>query len=284
MDKKSRGSIRSLSLEHWFINYQLEAIRKSHFHLPGSIDVDVTDAINSLAPTPPTSAMTALVVKALGILLERFPDANRIYARTLFGARMICPNYIAVNVPLLIEVGGRKVQSAMIIQNPQLKTVNEIREEIRAALRKGLSDKPIARFVSTHANHWLNRMLLRILHFAAYRFPGLYLKRQAGGVSLSSLLYEGRTGAPMTTVSFGPTAFTVALTSAWQTNNRWFLRIGIAFDHFAGGGELAIIFAKTLASILADGENIRPAAAAATANLKNDSLFDQLLHPSAEPQ
>ena len=251
MDEEThRGTVRKLTLEHWFINHQLNAIRARHFHLPGSFDVDVTLAVGELDPLRPTSVLTAMTVKALGLLLEERPDLNRIYARTLFGARLICPDYVAVNVPILIDVGDRKVQSALIIQNPQHKSVDEIRSEMRAAVKAGLAGKPIARFVSTHSNSWWNRTALRLLHFVAYQFPRLYIKRRGGGVSLSSLIYEGKSSAPMTTVSFGPTAFTVALTSAWQDDGRWTLRLGVAFDHFVGGGELAIYFAKRLAMIL----------------------------------
>jgi hypothetical protein len=250
MDEENRGTVRKLTLEHWFINHQLEAIRERHFHLPGSFDVDVTLAVGELDPLRPTSVMTAMTVKALGLLLEERPDLNRIYARTVFGARLICPDYVAVNVPILIDVGDRKVQSAIIIQSPHQKSVDEIRSEMRTAVKVGLVDKPIARFVSSHSNSWWNRAALRILHFAAYQFPQLYVKRKAGGVSLSSMIYEGKSSTPMTTVSFGPTAFTVALTSAWQEGGRWNLRLGVAFDHFVGGGELAIYFAKRLAMIL----------------------------------
>lgn len=206
--------------------------------------------VGELDPLRPTSILTAMTVKALGLLLEERPDLNRIYARTMFGSRLICPDYVAVNVPILIDVGNKKVQSAMIIQNPQTKSVEKIRAEMRATVKAGLANKPIARFVSSRANTWWNRAALRVLHFAAYQFPKMYLKRRAGGVSLSSLIYEGKCSVPMTTVSFGPTAFTVALTSAWQDGGRWMLRIGVGFDHFVGSGELAVYFAKRLATIL----------------------------------
>lgn len=210
-------------------------------------------------PERPVSVLTPLVIKALGILLESQPRMNRIYCRTFFGERIISPPYISVNVPILLGVDQRRVLSALIVQQPQHKTVMEIAKEIQAARDAGISDKPITAFVARRSNTWYNRFLLRCLHGLIYRMPSIYIRRRAGGISLSSLIYEGKTAVPMTTVSFGPTAFTLALTSAWEEHGRLKLRVGVSFDHFAAGGELAIQFAKGLAAILsgADGETFR---------------------------
>lgn len=254
MDRKTAdrngNQIRKLSLEHWFINYQLRAIQKGHFHLPGSVDVDVTSALNALGVDRPAAHLTSICIKAVALTLEACPEVNCLFANGVFGQRMIHPASVAVNVPLMLEHEGRKVLSALIIKEPHRKTVKQIRDEMKEARARGLTDKPITKFVATRSNNFINRFLLKVLHAIAYGFPSLYVKRGGGGVSVSSLLYEGKDAVPMTTTSFGPTAFTVMLASCWTENGRTTLRFGVGFDHLAGAGELAIVFAKKLSSIL----------------------------------
>jgi hypothetical protein len=251
MDKKTKR-IQRLSLEHWFVNHQLRAIKKDHFHLPGAFDVDVHELVKDI--DDPCGTMTVIVIKALGLTLEAVPEANRVYMRTLFGERLVQPDYIGINVPIRVKHEGGVVTTAVTIDSPQLKTFAEIKNELRAAVAGGLKMHPVARFVVQRGNYFWNRLALKMLAFVAYHVPTLYLRFRAGGTSLSSLLYEGRDAVPLTTMSFGPTTFTVLMNSLWKENGRWTLRLGVGFDHYASAGDLAVIFAKRLAKVL-NGED-----------------------------
>lgn len=255
MDRSNKNQVRKLSLEHWFINYQLKAIQKSHMHLPGSIDVDVTTILQHLKTDRPATYLTSVVIKALGLVLETNPELNCIYADSVFGPRLICPDYVAINVPVRVQVGDKHVLSAHVVKAPQSKSITEIRDELKATRFSGLEKRPIARFVSTKSNNFVNRSLLKMLHFVAYNFPNLYVSRGGGGASVSSLLYEGKDASPMTTTAFGPTGFTCVLTSTWSEGSRTLLRIGVGFDHLIGSGELAVVFGKKLAAVL-NGDDV----------------------------
>lgn len=194
--------------------------------------------------------MTALAIQSLGILLHTWPEYNRVYMRTLWGPRLIRPPYIGVNVPILVQGPRGRVLTAVTIYDSHLKTLAAIRQELREATQNGVASHPLAQFISVRGNYWWNRWALRVVAFAAYRLPSVFLKHRGGGISLSSLIGEARDAIPISTMSYGPTGFTVILTSCWQAQGRWWLRVGFGFDHMSAPGYMAVNFATRLSTIL----------------------------------
>jgi len=90
--------VRRPSLEEWFLAYQLDRLKRDHFHLPFYVDVDLAPVL-AAAPEGRRPSVTALLVKASGMLAAERPEANRVVFRTFYGMRILEPGYVAVNVP-----------------------------------------------------------------------------------------------------------------------------------------------------------------------------------------
>ena len=79
--------VRKLSLSEWFTDYQLFYASKSLTHLPGTIDVDVTKLVAAAESSGHRFSPTAVLVKAVALLLRDKPHLNRmLFTRFLVSA------------------------------------------------------------------------------------------------------------------------------------------------------------------------------------------------------
>ena len=249
------GKIRKLTLEEWFLDYQLDAIWNGYCHLGFNIDVDVTNLVNEAAERGVKFSPTAALIRAIGLLALEKPSANRVMLRTLFGPRILELDSVGVNLPVMVHNNGDPFLSGMVIKNPDKRGVPEIQAEIRAYAQGDLSDKPIGRFIKTRKNTWYNRLALRLLHFAAYRVPSLYVKYEAGGFSASSVIRGDAEHLLNRGQAYGHTASTFCLIGMNKTaDNRQMMMIGGGLNHSVmSGGEFQEL-CNVLSRILSQGE------------------------------
>lgn len=248
--------VRKPSLEEWFLIHQLDHVAKTHFHLPFTLDVSVTslrDAYQSLGSTP---NWTAILVKASGLLLEKHPVLNRVVFRTVFGDRILEPDYIAVNVPVMINGDGQRHLNAAIVRDAHKKSVDEIRAEIKKSAARTPEQTLVGPYIYGRANTWLNRLRLRALHFVSSNFPSAYEKFGGGGISVSSLMNTFDGISALRIQAYGQTGFTIGVSSIDETTSGAQLRLGLAYDHYAFSGEEAAVFANSLSQVLR-GDDIK---------------------------
>src|SRR5439155_20227635 len=90
--------------------------------------------------------------------------------------------------------------------------------------------------VARRANNVLWRTVLRGVHFAAYRWPGM-AALGAGGLSVSSILEHGDDPAAFRAASFGPTAMTLLVTGVRKLDGeRYRLELGLGLNHVSMSG------------------------------------------------
>ncbi len=230
--------VRKLTLQEWFLAHQLRKLWREHFYIPMDLDVDISriEAVYQLRgkPTP----YTAILAKALALAAAKRPAMNRMYLRTFYGPRIVDFDHISVNLPVVLNRNGQRHMSAVVIRNAARLTIHEIRAVIREGRRKLPGETPVGRFVHGRPNNLWNRLRLRAIHFAVYNFPGMFLAKLAGGLSVSSLISELGEDFPGRAMAFGPTAFTVALCSVDRSvPGKTILRLGLGIDHCACRGD-----------------------------------------------
>ena len=72
------GKIRKLTLEEWFLDYQLDAIWTEYCHLGFNLDIDVTNLVEAAAERGVHFSPTAAMIRAIGLLALEKPAANRV--------------------------------------------------------------------------------------------------------------------------------------------------------------------------------------------------------------
>ncbi len=243
--------IRKPSLEEWFLQHQMRYLGKHHFYVDLSITVDFTrireafrEKHNRPAPLMP------MIVRALGVLIRRRPHVNRLVFQTLLGTRMVEPAYVAVNLPILMRVGNRRLVSAISIRDPDKKSLREIRTEITQAKRRDPKLLPISRILLANQNTWFSRAQLRLIHFLAYRFPRLYLSKGGGGISMSSFQYAGDQEFRLIGHPHGPTAFSLGVSPVVTEGGTARATFGVGWDHLSMPGHDAIEALAELSKIL----------------------------------
>ncbi len=228
--------VQKLELHEWFLVYQLDQIKKTMHHLPSYLKLDITDYANEYKQRNERIPATALLIKIIGIWAAANPEVNKMLFRTFSGLRFLKGDEVRINFPIAIDWLDKTVISAIVIRNPQLKTVGEIHAEIKAAKSKPLSAYPITNWVHTHANHFLNRFLLSALHSVINKFPNFYWKKGGGCISVSSLANVSQKDFSFSTISYGPTGFTFFFKDVETVDGRTYLNLGIATDHNAFSG------------------------------------------------
>ncbi|MBK24941.1 MAG: hypothetical protein CME70_13155 [Halobacteriovorax sp.] len=243
-------SVRKASLEEWFLIYQLEKIKKGHFHLPFYMTVNISKLAKFYAEKEKKIPLTALMIKAAGLLAKKHPEVNRIVFKTFYGLRIFDPNYISVNLPIMIDVEGQRFLAATVIENVDKATISKINEEIKMALSQRLSDLKIGKYVYKKRNNFINRSRLKLIHFLINNFPKVYENFGGGALAVSSLMNHNHEDFDMSMMAYGPTAFTICSCNHIKKKDEDFLKIGIAYDHFAFSGEKAIEASQYLSHIL----------------------------------
>ena len=249
------GKIRRLSLEEWFLDYQLSSIWREYFHLGFHMDVDVTGLVTEAETKGVSFSPTAVMIRAIGLLAVQRPATNRVMLRTFFGTRIIELDTIGVNLPVMVDNKGDPFLSAMVIKRPHERSALDIQNEIREYATGDLSDKPIGRFVKTRKNTWYNRMALKLLHFMAYRVPSLYLKYEAGGFSASSVIRGDGEHLINRGQAFAHTALTFCLMGMTKTRDgRHIMLIGGGLNHSVMSGGEYQEASNVLSGILSNGK------------------------------
>jgi len=233
------GKIRKLTLEEWFLDYQLSAIWREYFHLGFHLDIDVTELVSAVDKAGLKFAPTAVMIKAIGLLALERPKINRIMLRTLWGSRILEPDTIGVNIPVMVKNKGDPFLSGMVIKNPDKRSVLEIQGEIREYAAGDLLDKPIGRFVKNRKNRWYNRLALKCLHFMAFRIPKLHLKHEVGAFSASSVIQGDADHLLSRGGAHAHTIMTFGLMGMHKTSEgRQTMIVGISLNHsIMSGGE-----------------------------------------------
>jgi pyruvate/2-oxoglutarate dehydrogenase complex dihydrolipoamide acyltransferase (E2) component len=241
---------RKATLEEWFVQHQLEAIRARHFILPMSAWIDVSRIEEEYRKNGENPHYTALILKALAMTAQRHPEINRV----AFPNGILELNHISVNLPIVLKRGDRTILTATVLRNIDRLSLGEIRAKIREEKSRDPLSLPVTGFLFRRSNTFLNRFYLRLIHWAAYRFPSLYEKK-GGGLSFSSLLLAGDPATAVLPISHGPTAFSLCASSITDgPKGTKQLLLGMTFDHFALDGIKATQALNTLSKILS-GEN-----------------------------
>ena len=246
--------VRRLTLEEWFTNHQLNYIFRKYCHNNVTVDVDVTRLVTFAEAKGLKFSPTAAVIKAVGLLALQRPKLNRGLFFTPWGHRIVEFDAIRVNLPVLVANNGDPVLSAMVIDSPDKKSTKEIHQEIRTFASGDLSDKPISRFVVKRKNHFINRLLLRMLHFVIFRFPRLHASK-GGGFSVSSLVNQDTSAMTVRGVAKAHTSLTFGVSGLKKSSEgKYTLLIGIGGNHSILSGVEGMDACSVLASILSDPE------------------------------
>jgi hypothetical protein len=229
--------IRKPTLDEWFLAYQMRALGRDFFFNPASLDLDVTalgERWQSRGERPP---WTALVAKALALAAVTVPEINRAYLRTPLGDRVIEFDHRSVNLPVALrDEQGQVFLSAIVLRDADQRSVADLAAEIRQAQARPIADTKVTSIVARRPNTLLWRTVLRGIHFAAYRWPGM-ARLGAGGLSVSSLIEHGDDPTHMRATSFGPTAMTLCITAVRRApDNRLTLELGLGVNHVAMTG------------------------------------------------
>lgn len=240
--------VRAPTLEEWFLAYQLDRVQRDHFHLVLDTEADVTHLADDYRQAGRRLPVTAVLVKAMGLLAQEQPVVNRMVFRTLLGMRILEPGYVAVNVPVVLEAGTGEHLSGTVVREPAGMTVEDIQGELRRARRRPIEELPVGRLVYGLPNTWWRRLRLRLIHDALQNLPALYERAGAGALAVSTLMGHGPRG---TLVGRGPTALTLACCHQEEAEGRAHLRLGLAWDHAALTGAQAARAGKRLGEILA---------------------------------
>jgi hypothetical protein len=244
-------SIRKLTLQEWFLSYQVKSIQKHHAFNPMFVEVDISKLDAMYREKNKQPHYTAILIKAFAMTAHLHPSLNQVYFSRFWGDCIVSPPTINVNFPHYIKEDGRAYLIASIIPSANDKSVEEIYDLIRVSCKKKLSDTIIAKHFKKNRNTFFMRAYLRLIHFVAYSFPSLYLKKGGGGLSVSSLLNYAEEDFRCTPIAWGPTAMTLASCSVTtESDDRRLLRLGIAWDHCTGEGSDMIVSIKTLVNIL----------------------------------
>ncbi len=243
--------VRRQNLEEWFTDHQLQALHRNHFHIPAHLDFDVSKLVAAYAEQDRRLPITAVMVKAMALLAKKHPEVNRTIFRTFLGTWVVEFDHIDVNVPVMIEHEGRRVLSATVVKDADTKTVAQINDEVKVASQRNLADLPIgSHFIANRNNLW-NRTKLRLIHWAVWNLPWLYLSKRGGGMAVSSIVQPTAPGFQLRVVSRGPHVWTIGLwTLEADENGRHILRAGVGYDHSALGGEAFITTTHSLNGIL----------------------------------
>jgi len=244
----SEGKVRALSLDEWFLSVQLEKIKEG-FHLPFAIKVDITHLVKKYEKENRKLSLTALMIKASSLLIKETPEFNRAFFNTIFGKKIIEPNYNAVNVPIEIVHNGKKVVSSIIIRDAYQKSLEQISGEIGKEKTKALDDLPVNKIIHGSGNYHLNKIKLRLILFIFSNFPSIYLKKRGGGISVSSLFAANKSNYDIFATAYAMTTLVLCSASTQKQEEKTFLTINIGFDHVVTHGADGVRALAQLVSI-----------------------------------
>lgn len=227
--------IRCPSLDEWFLSKQLEKI-KHGFHLPTSMEIDLTEFITEYKKQNKNPPTTALLIKAASQFIQDFPEYNQVYFKTIFGRKIVSPSYNSVNVPVELSLNGKQVISAVAVKDAYKKSLSEINEELKKEKLKTLENLPVNKLIHGEGNIFLRKLKLRIILFLFFNCPGLYVKNRGGGISVSSLFRGNPDNLDMTVLAYGMTTFTLCSAAVVEKEQQSILKLSVGFNHIVTHG------------------------------------------------
>lgn len=225
-------TVRKLSLAEWFMVHQLQAIERQHFHMDSLLEVDLSALHQAYGERP--LPLTFLMVKAVALTLKHVPEINRQYVPSFWGARMIQAEHCSVNLPVMLNIEGEDYLSMTTIKNADCKSVQQIKNEVKAYFNTPKSELRVGQYIIGKPNHWFNRQRLRVIHFCVNQLPHLQDSLQVGTASVSSLLHLDHSGTQVTITGRGPGALSATLCHHDVQRQR--MRIAVSCDHFTARG------------------------------------------------
>jgi hypothetical protein len=242
-------STRKPTLDEWFLAHQLRSMGRDFFFNPCTLEADVTAIVERHRARGQRLSYPALVVKALALTAVEVPEINRAYVRTPLGDRVIEFDHVSVNLPVALREQGQTFLSAIVVRDAERLSVAAITEQIRQAQARPVDETRVTKIVARRPNNLWWRTVLRGIHFAAYRWPGMGAMG-AGGLSVSSILDHGD-DPPLRAVSFGPTAMTVLITGVRKGDDGSHrLELGLGMNHVAMSGLTLARMSRVLRDLL----------------------------------
>ncbi len=246
--------IRRPDLEEWFLGLQMRAIAREHVHVTLYCDADVTALDRAATAAGLPLSYTAVGVRAAAILARRHPEVNRMLFHTPLGVRVVEFPYVAVNLPVKLEGSGHL--AAIVLRDADRVPLAEVATRIHAFRRTELATLPIGRLFVGNRDAWWRRVVLRAIHWAAWRLPWLYVRKGGGGISVTSLLNHRGDARRVQVAGLGPTALTLTLAGLTRgSDGEVRLSVGVAVDHALVPGDLAGRVLADLLEILKDSRN-----------------------------
>jgi len=225
-------TVRKLSLSEWFIVHQLQEVERQHFHINSLLEVDLSALHQAYGDQP--LPLTFIVVKALALTLKHVPEINRQYVQGFWGPRMIQAEHCSVNLPVMLNFDGEDYLSVTTINNADSKSIQQIKNEVKAYFVTPKSDLRVGKYIIGKPNTWFNRQRLRCIHYLVNRLPGLHDRLQVGTASVSSMLHLAHRGTQVAMTGRGPGACSITL--CHHDPMRQQMQLSIAWDHFTGQG------------------------------------------------
>lgn len=247
--------VRRLTLEEWFLAYQLRQLNKAHHYTPVLLDVDITGIAQLYLARGQKVPVVAVIIKALALTAQRAPEVNVAYFRTFYGDRLVQFDQATVNMPVLLEENGRSHLSAMSIRAADLLSIDEIRARIREAKQGKLDETTLTRLVARRKNTILMRVLLKLIHFVVFNAPATFERKGGGGLAVTALINDRPELPRFRVIPYGPAAVSVFSSGmVEQGNGRTMLQLGIGIDHCALTGWQMQKLVNTLHQVLATSD------------------------------
>ncbi len=239
-------TVRKLTLEEWFLYYQLRHIDRHHCHLPAWIEVNLSHLQSHYQQQ--SLPLSFILVKALALTIQQNPAFNRQFVQSFWGPRLIESEHGNINLPVLIRDQNQDYLTALVIKDADQKSITEIQSEVRAFRKQRVQDLPVGKYIFKRRNHFLNRLRLKLIYQLVSRLPQLQLKFGAGMASMSSLLNTDHQGTKVSIVGRGPGA--ISLTACQFDEQTGNIVLTLALDHYALSGVQMAQAAQTLSRIL----------------------------------
>lgn len=238
--------LRKLTLNEWFLKYQLDFLNRRYNHLSAMIECDLSSLMlrfgNDKLP------ITSILIKCASLLLKECPQVNRQMFQSIWGKRIYSSDEFAVTVPVLFETKDGLYTSVVNIENAWNKSLDEIREELKSYRKQDPYSLPLGKFILGKENTFLNRLRLKIIHRLVNTFPSFLEKYKVGTICVTSLMNVKNTDSDIVYMAKGPGAFTLCLCGLNLQTKR--MKLGISWDHGTGHGVEGVVASKKLVELI----------------------------------
>lgn len=238
--------LRKLSLNEWFLKYQLDYLNRNYNHLSAMIECDLSSLITKYGDDK--LPITSILIKSASLLLKECPQVNRQIFQTIWGKRIYISDEFAVTVPVLFETKEGLYTSVVNIENAWKKSLDEIREELKSYRKQDPYRLPLGKFILGKGNTFFNRLRLRIIHKLVNTFPYFLEKYKVGTICVSSLMNVKNTDSDIIYMAKGPGAMTLCLCGINLQSKR--MKLGISWDHGTGHGVEGVSASKKLVELI----------------------------------